>query len=142
MSATSEQIIKPTQEGVAAMAPELSEQERFALLVDEFAELYNELSPHIDRLEKMKKKITDKVKELEGEDPVTVFGVNYGIDYTAPSQEAVCKLSAQDFILTTHCWDAVKVGVTEARKVLSGEAFDKIFSYKLGSRRFKRVRPL
>jgi len=111
-------------------------------IIDEFAELYNKLQPELDRLKKLQEKVGKYAAEAgkDSDDPVTLVGYRFSVDYSAPTQEALCRLDAQKFILTTGKWAAVKVAVTEARKVLSPEEFEDLFENSKGSRRLKRVR--
>jgi len=131
MSVTAEKITKLT---------ELTNQLEDSQLIDEFAELHNFLAPHLDKYEKLKKKIQVKVAEDKSDDGVTLTGIKFAIDYSAPAKKLICNVSPRDLVMKVRSWDCVAVSVTAARKSLSEEQIKELFTEKLESRRFKRIR--
>lgn len=109
-------------------------------LVDEFAELHQRLAPLQDQYEAVKKKLVAFVNADTTDEPITLFGYLYCVDYSAPYQTVECTLTPEELVAATGRWDALSVSTTQARKALTAKQFNSMFVSSPGSRRFRRVR--
>jgi hypothetical protein len=109
-------------------------------LIDQFAALSQQYAPVLKQLEALQKQVNSIAAAQEGNGAVTLSGDKFSLDYSAKTTELKCIFTPEEFIDHTGAWGALKVGVTEAKKILTAEQMDDLFATQLGSRRFQRVR--
>ena len=110
------------------------------LIIDQYAELTQKIAHDMDRLKKLKEQVDAMAKADPSLEPIALEGLCYAVDYSAPSKTMTPTVTAQAFIKKTKAWGALKIGVTEAKKLLTEEQFAELFTEVPGSRRFLRVR--
>jgi hypothetical protein len=114
--------------------------EPVALMVDEFAELYNKIIVDLDRYEALKKKLGAAANLNKEPGPITLTGYEHSIDYTKAAESLVCSVDPKTFVETVGDWSAITISTTVAKKKLTPEQMTLLFDTKAGSRRFRRIR--
>lgn len=114
----------------------------FSNLIDEFSKLHLKLEPLQERYEVLKKRVKDVANNDKSPEGITLFGLEFCVDYSKPAAESKCKLTAEKFIEETGRWDAISVSTTAARKALTDIQFKELFSISPGSRRICEVKKL
>lgn len=109
-------------------------------LIDEFAILHEQMAPLQDRYDALKKTLAGFVNADKTDTTVSLLGNRFVVDYSAPTKDFKCNLSAEEFLGETLQWGALTVSTTKAKQLLSAEELSRLFSVSPGSRRLRRVR--
>lgn len=115
-------------------------QNELSDMVEEFVTLYNKLAPDLDRYELLKKKLGAAAALDKSAEPTILAGYTHVLDYTAPAEFLVLKVSPKAYVNATEDWESLTVSITQAKKNLSSHLLETLFEKKAGSRRFRRIR--